>query len=116
MTLRAVFFLPAFFFIVSQIVSICGAFEVLSSLHSGGMEDLSLEEIVFVDPFLRSIERTSVHHLVPQRAVAQAVRVILKACLNHQPAAIEHDRAYYVAQIEVPRVPNIWLSNRVLRI
>lgn len=55
MNIRAcVLLLPVLMFIVSQIVSVAGAFNALNACDPGELEDLSLEDIVYLDPFLGS--------------------------------------------------------------
>lgn len=119
--MRSVFFLPVFLFVVSQIVSICGAFDALSAFDDDGINDMSLEDIVFIDPFLRSIEnhQLSKHQAglyLADRQALRAVHEILSACFC---TAIEIDTPrVFVAAIEnrLTPAPNLWLSNRVLRI
>ena len=119
--MRSVFFLPVFLFVVSQIVSICGAFDALSAFDDDGINDMSLEDIVFIDPFLRSIENHQISKdqaglFLADRQLIHAVQVILAVFIC---TAIENDApAVFSAAIEnrLPPAPNLWLSNRVLRI
>jgi hypothetical protein len=110
-----VLFLPALFFIFSQIISICGAFEVMSLLDTDDIDDMSLEEIVSVDPFLHS----------PQK-VKTALSVLLTDAPHVSSFVAYVDEVVckrtYEVRIECPDKRslsppiNLWLSNRVLRI
>jgi len=109
-------FLPTFLFIVSQIVSICGAFETLAAFDADGINDMSLEDIVFIDPFLGSHSETrtvivlrsdnSGFFISISRIPAAFITVGEEQCFHVRPARI--------AYREPP--DNLWLSNRVLRI
>lgn len=109
-------FLPTFLFIVSQIVSICGAFETLAAFDADGINDMSLEDIVFIDPFLGSHCETKA--VIAIRADASGCLVSLVkiplALLLSPPLRSLHERPPRIAYREPPG--NLWLSNRVLRI
>lgn len=109
-------FLPTFLFIVSQIVSVCGAFETLAAFDADGINDLSLEDIVFIDPFLGS--HTDTKTLIVFQAdkagcLVSLVRIPL-AVLRMGPLQPLQERSVRMVYAEPP--DNLWLSNRVLRI
>lgn len=111
-----VLMLPVLMFIVSQLISICGAFAVLSSLDTDDIDDLSLEEIVSVDPFLHSQGSAKTVNL----AVNSAFKPVLTALafyVDELPGAHPHNLSIEeIANYTGPPPPNLWLSNRVLRI
>jgi len=108
-------FLPTFLFIVSQIVSICGAFETLAVIDADGINDMSLEDIVFIDPFLGS--HTDSKNMVAFRA--ERTGCLLSGFRSPFAARRNHcfplqERSLRVVYEEPP--DNLWLNNRVLRI
>lgn len=109
-------FLPTFLFIVAQIVSICGAFETLAAYDADGINDMSLEDIVFIDPFLRSHSDTktvAVFRTVSSGGLISLIKLCLPVLLN-EPVQSLQERPARIAYREPPA--NLWLSNRVLRI
>lgn len=88
----------------------------MSSYADNGMEDLSLEEIVFIDPFLKSIERASSAHFVAQKVVAQTIRSILNVFAQQTYVKQVSERLCFNGERQIPPAPNLWLADRVLRI
>ena len=108
-------FLPTFLFIVSQIVSICGAVETLAVIDADGINDMSLEDIVFIDPFLGS--HTDSNNMIVSRAEKTGCLVSdfrsPLAVRRHHCFPLQ-ERSLRVVYEEPP--DNLWLDNRVLRI
>lgn len=108
-------FLPTFLFIVSQIVSICGAFETLAVIDADGINDMSLEDIVFIDPFLGS--HTDSNNMIVSRV--EKTGCLVSGCRN--PLAVRRHHCFPLQERSLRFVyeeppDNLWLDNRVLRI
>lgn len=109
-------FLPTFLFIVSQIVSICGAFDTLAAFDADGINDMSLEDIVFIDPFLGSHSDTKgvvVFRADSPGSLISMVKLVLPV-LFCSPVRSTHEQPTRIVYTEPP--DNLWLANRVLRI
>lgn len=107
---------PMVLFIVSQVISICGAFDALSSLDTDGIDDMSLEDIVFIDPFLHS-------HVQAKTEISSAEAELLT---KNTTKVFYVDEIYTFSPPDFLTArtmkgdwnpsPNLWLTNRVLRI
>lgn len=116
MTLRLILLVPMLLFIVSQIISICGAFDALSYLDTDGIDDLSLEDIVFIDPFLHSHVQTEPGFSSAEAAIGtkSTTRVFyVDEILSYGPESWRIERS---TQCALNPSSNLWLNNRVLRI
>lgn len=107
---------PALMFVIAQIVSICGAFQALSALDTDGIDDMSLEDIVFLDPFLRSHSdaKTILFDFGDKIYAAATTPVFyVDEIVWEGPQVLEVERA---RKISGSPPGELWLTNRVLLI
>lgn len=107
---------PMVLFIVSQVISICGAFDALSSLDTDGIDDMSLEDIVFIDPFLHSHvqAKTEISATEAEISTKNTTKVFY---VDEIFSSVQEDLLVAsIAKGAVCPSPNLWLNNRVLRI
>ncbi len=120
MQARFILLIPVLFFVVSQIISICGAFDALSNLDCDGINDLSLEDIVFIDPFLHShVEaKTSIGITDPEVCPKTPPRIFYvdELISASAPDWLLASNTKGGANTALSPPCNLWLNNRVLRI
>ncbi len=107
---------PMLLFIVSQVISICGAFDALSLLDTDGIDDMSLEDIVFIDPFLHShvqakTELGATEAEISTKSTTKVFYVDEIIKCNPQDLLVAS-----TMKGDWNPPPNLWLTNRVLRI
>lgn len=107
---------PMVLFIVSQVISICGAFDALSSLDTDGIDDMSLEDIVFIDPFLHSHVQAETGFSTPETEVSTKNSIKVFYVDEIFPPVRQDLLVASTAKGAVCPSPNLWLNNRVLRI
>lgn len=112
----SILIIPALMFVIAQIVSICGAFNALSALDTDGINDMSLEDIVFLDPFLRSHSdaKTILFEISDNfyNAVTTSVFYV-DELVWEGPQVLEFERA---KKVSGSPPGELWLTNRVLLI
>jgi len=117
MKVRSLLIVPIFFFLISQIISICGAFDVLASLEiDDGINDMSLEDIVFIDPILNSHGGAKSMLILSEPDFCAKPPVSVRFVDEIVTAPISNPSNERIEKgIEI-RPCKLWLSNRILRI
>lgn len=116
MKFRALLIAPIFLFLISQIISICGAFDVLATLENDGINDMSLEDIVFIDPFLNSHGCAKSVVFLSEPAVCSKPPVSVRFVDEIFAQPICNPSAESIEKGVAIRPCKLWLSHRILRI